>query len=71
MRKEAPVQWKHIEIQETYVKRGDTVYWKWRFSGQRRWNYRKTGFTDIPFVILRMPHGLVYPPAYNREVRDE
>jgi hypothetical protein len=60
-----PVMWKRIEIQETYVKRDGKVYWKWRFAKDKRWNYRLTAHIDIPYVLLNMPHPLVYPPKTN------
>lgn len=64
--KTAPIMWKLIEIEETYVKKNGKVYWKWRFATKKRWNYRQTALTDIPYVVLKsiaaMPHPLVHNP---------
>lgn len=63
---DVPVMWKRIEIEETYVEKNGRIYWKWRFAKDKRWNYRLTPFNDIPYVLLNVPHPLVYDPEASK-----
>ncbi len=44
---------KQVTIEYTYVRKDDKVYKKWRFPGQRHWNYTLTPYREIPIVEFK------------------
>lgn len=43
---------KEVLIEEDYIKKNGKVYWKWRFNGKGRWNYRLTPFDKVPYIRI-------------------